>query len=98
MVGVSLNRLPTVALNVLGVGGGPVAKLGGQLTQLGHIQLSHAYAQPHTGRRSAGASLGDAGSQSDPINRSKPLWTVTFEQSGFQTEVRSVTTAWFAGN
>jgi serine/threonine protein kinase len=41
--------------------------------------------------------LGDAGSQRDPINRSKPLWTVTFEQPGFQTEVRSVTTAWFAG-
>ena len=32
-----------------------------------------------------------------PINRSKPLWTVTFEQSGFWTEVRSVITAWFAG-
>ena len=42
--------------------------------------------------------LGDAGSQSDPINRSKPLWTVTFEQPGFQTQVRSVTTAWFAGD
>jgi serine/threonine protein kinase, bacterial len=41
--------------------------------------------------------LGDAGSQRDPINRSKPLWTVTFEQPGFQTEVRSVTTAWVAG-
>ena len=38
-------------------------------------------------------------SQSDPINRSKPLWTVTFEQPGFQTEVRSVAAiAWFAGN
>jgi hypothetical protein len=24
-------------------------------------------------------------------------WTVTFEQPGFQTDVRSVTTAWFAG-
>ncbi len=42
--------------------------------------------------------LGEAGSQSDPINRSKPLWTVTFEQPGFQTEVRSVTSAWLAGN
>jgi hypothetical protein len=41
--------------------------------------------------------LDDAGSQTDPINRSKPLWTVTFEQPGFQTEVQSVTTAWFAG-
>jgi hypothetical protein len=40
--------------------------------------------------------LGDAGGQSDPINRSKPLWTITFEQPGFQTQVRSVTTAWFA--
>lgn len=38
------------------------------------------------------------GSGSDPINRSNPLWTVTFEQPGFQTQVRSVTTAWFAGN
>ncbi|WP_406817365.1 serine/threonine-protein kinase [Mycobacterium sp. M23085] len=34
------------------------------------------------------------GSGSDPINRSNPLWTVTFEQPGFQTQVRSVTTAW----
>jgi hypothetical protein len=42
--------------------------------------------------------LGDAGSQTDPVNRSKPLWTVTFEQPGFQTQVRSVSTAWFAGN
>jgi serine/threonine protein kinase len=41
--------------------------------------------------------LGDA-SGSDPINRSNPLWTVTFEQPGFQTQVRSVTNAWFAGN
>jgi serine/threonine protein kinase len=41
--------------------------------------------------------LGDA-SGSDPINRSNPLWTVTFEQPGFQTQMRSVTTAWFAGN
>lgn len=38
------------------------------------------------------------GSGSDPINRSNPLWTVTFEQPGFQTQLRSVTTAWFAGN
>jgi len=37
--------------------------------------------------------LGEAGSETDPINRSRPLWTVTFEQPGFQTEVRSVTTA-----
>lgn len=42
--------------------------------------------------------LMEAGSGSDPINRSKPLWTVTFEQPGFQTQVRSVTTAWFAGS
>jgi serine/threonine-protein kinase len=42
--------------------------------------------------------LGEAGSQTDPINRSKPLWTVTFEQPGFQTQMRSVTTAWFAGS
>lgn len=41
--------------------------------------------------------LGDA-SGSDPLNRSKPLWTVTFEQPGFQTQVRSVSDAWFAGN
>ncbi len=41
--------------------------------------------------------LGDA-SGSDPINRSKLLWTVTFEQPGFQTQVRSVSNAWFAGN
>lgn len=41
--------------------------------------------------------LGDAGSQTDPVNRSKPSWTVTFEQPGFQTQVQSVTTAWFAG-
>jgi serine/threonine-protein kinase len=41
--------------------------------------------------------LGDA-SGSDPINRSNPTWTVTFEQPGFQTQMRSVTTAWFAGN
>jgi len=46
---------------------------------------------------STAAVLGDAGSQTDPINRSKPLWTVTFEQPGFQIHVRSVTTAWFAG-
>ncbi|TAM69152.1 serine/threonine protein kinase [Mycobacterium sp.] len=38
------------------------------------------------------------GSGSDPINRTTPLWTVTFEQPGFQTQVRSVTTAWFAGD
>jgi hypothetical protein len=50
------------------------------------------------GADSTAVVLGDAGSQTDPINRSKPLWTVTFEQPGFQTEVRSVTTAWFAGN
>jgi serine/threonine-protein kinase len=50
------------------------------------------------GADSTAAVLGDAGSQTDPINRSKPLWTVTFEQPGFQTQVRSVTTAWFAGN
>jgi serine/threonine protein kinase len=50
------------------------------------------------GADSTAAVLGEAGSQSDPINRSKPLWTVTFEQPGFQTQVRSVTTAWFAGN
>ena len=50
------------------------------------------------GADSTASVLGDAGSQTDPINRSKPLWTVTFEQPGFQTEVRSVTTAWFAGN
>jgi serine/threonine protein kinase, bacterial len=31
-------------------------------------------------------------------NRSKPLWTVIFEQPGFQIQVRSVTTAWFAGS
>jgi serine/threonine protein kinase len=30
--------------------------------------------------------LGNAGGQSDPIKRSKPLWTVTFEQPGFQTQ------------
>jgi hypothetical protein len=41
--------------------------------------------------------LGDA-SGNDPINRSNLLWTVTFEQPGFQTQVRSVTSAWFAGN
>ena len=41
--------------------------------------------------------LGDA-SGNDPINRTNPLWTVTFEQPGFQTQMRSVTTAWFAGN
>jgi hypothetical protein len=41
--------------------------------------------------------LGDA-SGSDPINRSNRLWTVTFEQPGFQTQMRSVTTAWFAGS
>ena len=46
---------------------------------------------------SCASVLGDAGSQTDPINRSKPLWTVTFEQPGFQTKVRSVTTAWVAG-
>lgn len=50
------------------------------------------------GADSTASVLGEAGSQSDPINRSKPLWTVTFEQPGFQTQVRSVTTAWFAGN
>jgi serine/threonine-protein kinase len=50
------------------------------------------------GADSMASVLGDAGSQSDPINRSKPLWTVTFEQPGFQTQVRTVTTAWFAGN
>ena len=49
------------------------------------------------GADSTAAVLGDAGSQTDPINRSKPLWTVTFEQPGFQIQVRSVTTAWFAG-
>ena len=49
------------------------------------------------GADSTAAVLGDAGSQTDPINRSKPLWTVTFEQPGFQIHVRSVTTAWFAG-
>ncbi len=32
------------------------------------------------------------------INRLKPLWTVPFEQPGFQMQVRSVTAAWFAGN
>ena len=42
--------------------------------------------------------LMEAGSRSDPIDRSKPLWTVTFEQPGFQTQVRSVTSAWFAGS
>jgi hypothetical protein len=42
--------------------------------------------------------LMEAGSGSDPINRSKPLWAVTFEQPGFQTQVRSVSTAWFAGS
>jgi hypothetical protein len=42
--------------------------------------------------------LGDAGSRADPVNRSKPLWTVTFEQPGFETQVRSVSTVWFAGN
>ena len=26
------------------------------------------------------------GSGSDPINRSNPLWTVTFEQPGFRTQ------------
>ena len=45
-----------------------------------------------------GKFLDKSRDQSDPINRSKPLWTVTFEQPGFQTQVRSVTTAWFAGN
>ena len=49
------------------------------------------------GADSTASVIGEAGSQSDPINRSKPLWAVTFEQPGFQTEVRSVTTAWFAG-
>ncbi len=49
------------------------------------------------GADSKASVLGEAGSGTDPINRSKPLWTVTFEQPGFQTEVRSVTTAWFAG-
>jgi hypothetical protein len=50
------------------------------------------------GRSHPSVVLGDAGTQTDPINRSKPLWTVTFEQPGFQTQIRSVTTAWFAGN
>ena len=50
------------------------------------------------GADSKSVVLGDAGTQTDPINRSKPLWTVTFEQPGFQTQIRSVTTAWFAGN
>jgi hypothetical protein len=49
------------------------------------------------GADSTASVLGEAGSQSDPINRSKPLWAVTFKQPGFQTEVRSDTTAWFAG-
>ena len=49
------------------------------------------------GADSTASVLGEAGSETDPINRSRPLWTVTFEQPGFQTEVRSVTTAWFAG-
>jgi hypothetical protein len=49
------------------------------------------------GADSTASVLGEAGSGTDPINRSQPLWTVTFEQPGFQTEVRSVTTAWFAG-
>lgn len=30
--------------------------------------------------------LGDAGSQSDPINRSKPLCTTAFEQPGFRSK------------
>jgi hypothetical protein len=50
------------------------------------------------GADSKASVLGEAGSGTDPINRSKPLWTVTFEQPGFQTEVRSVTTAWLAGS
>ena len=49
------------------------------------------------GADSTASVLGEAGSQSNPINRSKPLCVVTFEQPGFQTAVRSVTTAWFAG-
>ena len=49
------------------------------------------------GADSTASVLDEAGSHSDPINRSKPWSAVTFEQAGFQTEVRSLTTAWLAG-
>jgi serine/threonine protein kinase, bacterial len=42
--------------------------------------------------------LADIGNPDGAINRSLPLWTVTYERPGSETETRTVTTAWFAGN
>jgi hypothetical protein len=49
------------------VGGGPVAEFGRQFTQPDQIQLSHAYAQPHTGRRSPGAGHSSATPRWEPV-------------------------------
>ena len=49
------------------------------------------------GADSTAPVLDEADSHSDPINHSKTLWAGTLELPGFQTEVRSVTTASFAG-
>jgi hypothetical protein len=44
-----------------------------------------------TRRYATAAVLGEPSKPDAAINRSKSLWTVTFEQPGFQTEWRSVT-------
>ena len=52
---------------------------------------------PQPGPDLTASVLADSGNPDGAINRSLPLWTVTYERPGYPSETRTVTTAWFAG-